>query len=254
MAYILFAALIFAVGWGLKSAMAIPHPDGLTVILSSTIVLVGSLFWVVVTLHALDLLVAFKRDDRRYLSEFAAAMRPRLPELVLATPLMLLGLTIAYRVVGTAGTVVAALEAPFYALAIAAALMARPKPGADAPRWRTGVVLSLIYGALFAVTAALQSAVATRTGMQSAAPWLGVTSALAAVAALVSAAKFRSSIEQGRALSSPVLDSFGNPASGVRGSKSAPGSNADRKPRDPSQPPAYRQLPPHGRRKPGRRR
>ena len=44
MAYILLAALIFAVGWGLKSAMSIPHPDGLTVILSSTVVLVGSLF------------------------------------------------------------------------------------------------------------------------------------------------------------------------------------------------------------------
>ena len=56
MAYILLAALIFAVGWGLKSAMSIPHPDGLTVILSSTVVLTGALFWVVVTLHALDLL------------------------------------------------------------------------------------------------------------------------------------------------------------------------------------------------------
>ena len=55
MAYILFGALLFAVGWGLKSAMSVPHPDGLTVILSSTVVLVGSLFWVVVTLHALDL-------------------------------------------------------------------------------------------------------------------------------------------------------------------------------------------------------
>ena len=61
MAYILLAALIFAVGWGLKSAMSIPHPDGLTVILSSTVVLTGALFWVVVTLHALDLLVAFNR-------------------------------------------------------------------------------------------------------------------------------------------------------------------------------------------------
>ena len=88
MAYILFGALLFAVGWGLKSAMSVPHPDGLTVILSSTVVLVGSLFWVVVTLHALDLLVAFRRDDRRYLSEFAAAMRPRLRELLVATPVM----------------------------------------------------------------------------------------------------------------------------------------------------------------------
>ena len=44
MAYILFGALLFAVGWGLKSAMSVPHPDGLTVILSSTVVLVGSLF------------------------------------------------------------------------------------------------------------------------------------------------------------------------------------------------------------------
>lgn len=50
MAYILLAALIFAVGWGLKSAMSIPHPDGLTVILSSTVVLTGALFWVVVAL------------------------------------------------------------------------------------------------------------------------------------------------------------------------------------------------------------
>ena len=51
MAYILLAALIFAVGWGLKSAMSIPHPDGLTVILSSTVVLTDALFWVVVTLQ-----------------------------------------------------------------------------------------------------------------------------------------------------------------------------------------------------------
>ena len=254
MAYVLLAALVIAVGWGLKSAMSIPHPDGLTVILSSTVVLTGALFWVVVTLHALDLLVAFKRDDRRYLSEFAAAMRPRLRELLVATPVMLLGLLIAYRSVGTAGTVVAALEAPFYALAIASALMARPLQATPVRRRRTGIVLSVIYGALFAITAALQSAVATRTGMQSAAPWLGVTSALAAVAALVSAAKFRSSIEQGRALSSPVLDSFGNPSAGARGSRSTPKSHADRKPRDPSQPPTYRQIPPHGRRKPGRRR
>ena len=91
MAYILFGALLFAVGWGLKSAMSVPHPDGLTVILSSTVVLVGSLFWVVVTLHALDLLVAFRRDDRRYLSEFAAAMRPRLRELLVAAPVMAWG-------------------------------------------------------------------------------------------------------------------------------------------------------------------
>ena len=104
MAYVLLAALVIALGWGLKSAMSIPHPDGLTVILSSTVVLTGALFWVVVTLHALDLLVAFKRDDRRYLSEFAAAMRPRLRELLVAAPVMLLGLLIAYRSVGTAGT------------------------------------------------------------------------------------------------------------------------------------------------------
>ncbi len=192
MAYVLLAALVIAVGWGLKSAMSIPHPDGLTVILSSTVVLTGALFWVVVTLHALDLLVAFKRDDRRYLSEFAAAMRPRLRELLVATPVMLLGLLIAYRSVGTAGTVVAALEAPFYALAIASALMARPLQATPVRRRRTGIVLSVIYGALFAITAVLQSAVATRTGMQGAAPWLGVTSALAAIAAFVSAAKFRS--------------------------------------------------------------
>ena len=96
MAYVLLAALVIALGWGLKSAMSIPHPDGLTVILSSTVVLTGALFWVVVTLHALDLLVAFKRDDRRYLSEFAAAMRPRLRELLVAAPVMLLGLLNAY--------------------------------------------------------------------------------------------------------------------------------------------------------------
>ena len=168
MAYVLLAALVIALGWGLKSAMSIPHPDGLTVILSSTVVLTGALFWVVVTLHALDLLVAFKRDDRRYLSEFAAAMRPRLRELLVAAPVMLLGLLIAYRSVGTAGTVVAALEAPFYALAIASALMARPLQATPVRRRRTGIVLSVIYGALFAITAVLQSVVATRTGMQGA--------------------------------------------------------------------------------------
>ena len=45
MAYVLLAALVIALGWGLKSAMSIPHPDGLTVILSSTVVLTGALFW-----------------------------------------------------------------------------------------------------------------------------------------------------------------------------------------------------------------
>ena len=247
MAYILFGALLFAVGWGLKSAMSVPHPDGLTVILSSTVVLVGSLFWVVVTLHALDLLVAFRRDDRRYLSEFAAAMRPRLRELLVATPVMLLGLLIAYRSVGTAGTVVAALEAPFYALAIASALMARPLQATPVRRRRTGIVLSVIYGALFAITAVLQSVVATRTGMQGAAPWLGVTSALAAIAAFVSAAKFRSSIEQARALSSPVIESLGNPFPRHQNRPSPPDGTSPPLRKGPSGPP------PHGGRKRRRR-
>jgi len=247
MAYVLLAALVIALGWGLKSAMSIPHPDGLTVILSSTVVLTGALFWVVVTLHALDLLVAFKRDDRRYLSEFAAAMRPRLRELLVAAPVMLLGLLIAYRSVGTAGTVVAALEAPFYALAIASALMARPLQAIPVRRRRTGIVLSVIYGALFTITAVLQSAVATRTGMQGAAPWLGVTSALAAIAAWVSAAKFRASIEQARALSSPVIESFGNPFPRHQNRPSPPDGTSPPLHKGPSGPP------PHGGRKRRRR-
>ena len=245
MAYVLLASLLVALGWGLKSVMSIPHPGGLIIIISGIVVLVGSLFWVVVTLHALDLLVAFRRDDRRYLSEFAAAMRPRLRELLVATPVMLLGLLIAYRSVGTAGTVVAALEAPFYALAIASALMARPLQATPVRRRRTGIVLSVIYGALFAITAVLQSVVATRTGMQGAAPWLGVTSALAAIAAFVSAAKFRSSIEQARALSSPVIESLGNPFPSHQNGPSSPDSPSSRLRKGPS--------PPHGGRKRRRR-
>ena len=106
-------------------------------------------------------------------------------------------------------------------------------------------MLSVIYGALFAITAVLQSVVATRTGMQGAAPWLGVTSALAAIAAFVSAAKFRSSIEQARALSSPVIESLGNPFPSHQNGPSSPDSPSSRLRKGPS--------PPHGGRKRRRR-
>ena len=114
-------------------------------------------------------------------------------------------------------------------------------------RRRTGIVLSVIYGALFTITAVLQSAVATRTGMQGAAPWLGVTSALAAIAAWVSAAKFRASIEQARALSSPVIESFGNPFPRHQNRPSPPDGTSPPLRKGPSGPP------PHGGRKRRRR-
>ena len=109
---------------------------------------------------------AFPGPTEAQASAWPAIMAGR--NTLVAAPVMLLGLLIAYRSVGTAGTVVAALEAPFYALAIASALMARPLQATPVRRRRTGIVLSVIYGALFAITAVLQSVVATRTGMQGA--------------------------------------------------------------------------------------
>ena len=254
MAYVLLASLLVALGWGLKSVMSIPHPGGLIIIISGIVVLVGSLFWVVVTLHALDLLVAFRRSDRRYLAGFFSSLRPRMRELLIALPVTGLALLATYGAVGAKGTMVAALDVPFYALSIAAVLSASPTQGKTFPRWRMGVTLSAIYIALYSVTTGLHAVIATRPTLASTAPWLGVTSAMAAVAIYVSATKFRSSIEQGRALTSPVLEELGGKFPGTQAPPPKPGDKAVRQSRDPMRSPPPRKPLQYGRRKPGRRR
>lgn len=253
MGYVLLAALLVAMGWGLKSAFSIPHPDMVTVLVSTATVLVGSLFWVIVTLHALDLVAAFRRSDRAYLVEFGAALRPRMRELLIATPLAIVTLLITYTVVGPAGTLVAALDVPLYALSIAAALSASPTQGATFPRWRMGVALSVIYMVLYGITTGLHAVIATRPALTAAAPWLGVTSAMAAVAAFVSAAKFRASIELARPLGSPVLDHLGGALSGVDSASIKPRDTQGWQGRDPTGRPPRHPPAQHVRRKSRRR-
>lgn len=253
MPYLLLAALLVAVGWGLKSAVAIPHPDLGMVILSSIVVLGGSLFWVVLTLHALDLVAAMRRSNRAFISEFVRAVRPRPRELLIALPLTGVALLISHRFVGTADTVVAALDVPFYALAVAAAMSASPDQGAATPRWRMGLTLSVIYIGLFSLSTGLHAWVATHPAMAAAAPWLGVTSAIVAVAAFVSASKFRASVELGRALGSPVLDELTSRLSAIDDAPKKSVGIGDRKPNDVANRSPRPPKVPHGRRKPRRR-
>lgn len=253
MGYILLAALLVAVGWGLKSAFSIPHPDLVTVLVSTGTVLVGSVFWVIVTLHALDLVSAFLRSDRAYLADFARALRPRMRELLVAMPLAIVALLITYTVVGAAGTLVASLGVPLYALSIAAALTAGHTRGATFTRWRMGVALSAIYMTLCGITTGLHAVIATRPALAVAAPWFGVTSAMAAVAAFVSAVKFRSSIELARPLASPVLDRLGGTLSGIDRASTKPRDTDGRHQKDPNGRPPRHPPPPHAKRKSRRR-
>lgn len=250
MPYVLLASLLVAVGWGLKSAVAIPHPDLLTVIVSSIVVLGGSLFWVVLTLHGLDLSVALARSKRDFVSEFVSAIRPRLRELLIAIPLTVLALLITHETVGVLHAIVGALTAPLYALAIAAAMNASPRNAK--PRWRMRLTLSAVYLALFCISTGLQGWVATHPAMAAAAPWLGVTSTITAIVAFISASKFRSSIELGRALGSRVLNELSGNMPVIEGvtnktgtAHHRPGGLAGRPPRPPK--------PTSGRRKPRRR-
>lgn len=252
MPYVLLASLLLAVGWGLKSAVAIPHPDLLTVAVSSIVVLIGSVFWVVLTLHGLDLIVALQRSNRAFVSDFVRAIRPRPRELLIATPLTVLALLMSHQFVGTAGAVVAALDVPFYALAVAAAMSASPRQRTIS-RWRMGLMLSAVYIALFCISTGLHAWVATRPAIAAAAPWLGVTSAITAVVAFVSASKFRSSIELGRALGSPVLDELGGRQSAIESASRRTDGPAGPRRGGPASHPPRPPKPPSGRRKSRRR-
>lgn len=216
MGYVLLASLLVAIGWGFKSATSISHPDLLTVALSSAVVMAGSLFWVVVTVHVLDLIVAWRRSDRDYLVAFASSLRPRLLEFLIAMPLVGMALWITYLSAGTTSMVFVALGGPFYLFSIATVLSARSSQGQAFPMQRTRLVLSLIYIAMFVVTTYLASAVTTKTVLSGAIPWLCVTAALVALASYLSATRFRSSVEQGRALTSHVLGVMGGVSSDTR--------------------------------------
>ncbi len=85
------------------------------------------------------------------------------------------------------------------------------------PRWRMRLTLSAVYLALFCISTGLQGWVATHPAMAAAAPWLGVTSAITAIVAFISASKFRSSIELGRALGSPVLNELSGNMPAIEG-------------------------------------
>lgn len=253
MAYLLLASLLVAVGWGLKSAVAIPHPDLLTVIVSSIVVLGGSLFWVVLTLHGLDLAVALRRSNRAFVSDFVSTIRPRPRELLIAIPLAMVGLLVIYRSVGAADTCVVALSVPFYALAMAAAISASPSEGKTFPRWRMGLILSAVYIVLLCIGTGLHAWVVTHPATAAAEAWLGVTSVIVAMVAFVSASKFRSSIERGRALGSPVLDELGGRLPALEGTPTTADGTDDRQPDGPAGRSAGSPKPRHRRPKPRRR-
>lgn len=206
MIYILIAVFVVASAWGFAALLSLPIHGFLMLVLGSGVVILGSLAWVMVAVHMLDVGIApLRAENQTFLKRFAEALRPSLVDLLVAV-VVSAAVVLLYHYLRIPANFSGLSTAPIYAVAIKWVLSTRASKPTLAVSWRARTFISMVY--LFLMVLALYLLVRAESARLQTWTygWLLVTTAVVAAACYLSAASFRASILHGEILRSPTVE------------------------------------------------
>ena len=206
MIYMLVAVFIAGSVWGFAALASLPSHSFMTLALGSGVVIVGSMAWVMVTVHMLDVGIApLQAENQTFLKRFAAALRPSMFDLLVAG-LVSAAVVLLYHHLRIPVTFSGLSTAPIYAIAVKWVLFARANKQTLVVSWRARTLISMVYFVLGALALYLLARAESARLQTWIYVWLLVTTGAVAAACYLSAANFRASILHGQILRSPTVE------------------------------------------------
>ncbi len=206
MIYILIAVFVVASAWGFAALSSLPIHGFFQLALGSSVVILGSLAWVMVAVHMLDVGIAPLRvESQTFLKRFAEALRPSMFDLLVAV-VVSAAVVLLYHYLRIPGSFSGLSTAPIYAVAIKWVLSTRASKPTLAVSWRARTFISMVYLLLMALALYLLVRAESARLQTWIYAWLLVTTSAVAAACYLSAASFRASILHGQILRSPTVD------------------------------------------------
>lgn len=206
MIYILIAVFAVASAWGFAALLYLPIHGFLMLALGSGVVILGSLAWVMLAVHMLDVGIApLRAENHAFLKRFAEALRPSVFDLLVAV-VVSAAVVLLYYYLRIPASFSGLSTAPIYAVAMKWVLSTRASKPTLAVSWRARTFISMVY--LFLMVLALYLLVRAESARLQTwtYAWLLVTTAVVAAACYLSAASFRASILHGQILRSPTVE------------------------------------------------
>ena len=206
MIYILIAVFVVASAWGFAALASLPIHSFLMLALGSGVVILGSLAWVMVAVHMLDVGIApLRAENQTFLKRFAEALRPGLFDLLVAG-VVSAAVVLLYHYLRIPASFSGLSTAPIYAVAIKWVLSVRTSKPTLAVSWRARTLISMVYLVLMALALYLLARAESARLPTWTYVWLLVATGAVAAACYLSAANFRASILHGQILRSPTVE------------------------------------------------